>query len=710
MAGRVVGRHAPLLSAAVALICVATTWSQFLPDLPPEIQAKIVSELPRPDLIRAASVSKTWRAVLQQLLHRSIVMNLDKVTSDSDVARLVAMVNRMRADDRRRLGAAFDSLRPCPKTKLLARVVKALTRCSMSAAKAKSIIRLLRRIGIPSSVLAGVFLKKGVIVSHAVSSRRTKSLWKSFLASVPAGDPTRQQLSRVAAWPSIPDGTPFSEAESTMFESWSLADDDRRKFLILHGFDCNTLVPRLRPVDFGHLFRRFGFLPDARVMLLELSLEARVAVVDALVKYGAPVASVAAYLPFSDMIHSSCDTTLRYARRYHPFTHFDYLSQDLILLVLRKCPDQVSGELLPLIVTSNQFKGKPILQHAGYFDPLDLLRRLGRMFCPGTPLLNILVDYVGVAFLGRVYGGARLPLPAVYTTHQQVYALLCRHIESLPQGVSVADTDDSGRSSLHALGDAIAITGWKPIYGNILLKLSMRTGASASPDLFAKRDHRSQTFLDIVSGNLTSLAHCIKMLAKYASTVFSKVALPANVNGRGETILHYPGFYKSGVLPPAEFVLSRPELLDVLDNEGRSVLHVAVSRSCYRAVEWYLTARPGLLFVCDGAGRSILHNIGPVDDANAVSATDVMALQFVTIPMVAAIGAVPVDSTVAKRLLLIRDRNGQTAMDVALSESSAPHHKAKHSNRQNVLPPADPVVCVSGGHLRLVSLFRSPVP
>lgn len=664
------------LLVVVALVCAgATTPPEFVSDLPPDVQSVIASLVPESALVGASAVSRAWRSVLKPLLYQCMIRNMHRVASDGDAGRLTRLVGRMSDDDRRLLGAAFGALKPCTKISQVRAILSAVATRSVSATRAKAVVQLLPRIGVPSRVLVGAFMQAEFI--YAWHARRMRCLWAAVLDTIPVDDPIRGTLSLNAMW-TLPPGSPFKEALQADVETWVAADDARRTSLILHGFDCNKLLPELSAKDVGRLHERFGFVPDANDVW-SLPTTKRIAVADEFVKRGVPMATVTQYADFQELIDTDCEAALRFARRYHPRTDLGPGADGLVQMILRQCPERISKMLLPLVVAGDRFNDMQIVGDSLTTLPLrllGLLLQLGRMFSPATPTMNILIEYLGVARLGRVpdcdCDRARLPLPALFADFHPMLLLLRVYLRNIPPGVSVLEADAGGRTSLHALGDVIARTGWTSGYGEILEIILVLAGAEASSGFIARQDHRSRTFLDIVGGNLDDLVECLKSLAgverAHRLDLFSKVALPAVVSDRGRTVLHHPDLYCNGHLPPQQFVLSRPELLDVLDNDGHTVVHLAVANACYQAAEWYLAIRPDLLFVPDGAGQTVLHRIGPTPNA---------------IPMVLVLGSQPMDPATAMHFLSQRDHAGKTAMEVALSkDDSEAHHKASlHMNR-----------------------------
>lgn len=672
-----VARCVCLLLTVGALADVATSFTQFLPGLPAEAQNRIVSLLPDRARVSASSVSKGWRAVLKPWLYRSVLVKLPNIASDDDAVRWVRMLEGMSDHDTSLVATAFHALQPCPKFDIISAVLKALAQPSVHVKRSKAIIQILHCIGIPSHVLVAACLRLRLL--HLRTNSRAESLWKSVISCTPMHDPVRRALPVVGVWTSRTlntlKGTPYGYAMEATIETWNSADDAQRESLILYGLDCHRLMDSLPSRDIVRLYRRFGFLPSGYVAATFVDLQTRLEVVAELTKdVSAPMFVVVRFLEFHDLIRLSPETALRFARRFHPLTGLSPLPDDIVQAVLTTCPDHISKQILPLIVTSAPFhKHMKISSDPASSIPehVSLLVRLTGMFRPRTPILNVILDYLAITIPVRGACShrrqmARLPLAARFSDTHVMMGMFDLYVNNIPAGAPVMDTDSDGRTSLHALADVIESTGWYPGYHRMLTGLVLSAGPERAADFVAQEDGRSRTFLDIVAGGaLDDLVKCIEALTTLDQhwDLFARVALPTSTNQFGQTVLHYPAFYASASGLSRELVLRRPELLGVRDRYGRSVLHVAVASSCYQAVAWYLSARPELLFVVDHADATVLHDVGP-------SRTSIL--------MVSALMSVPMTAAAAMHLLTVRDRHGRTAVDAALGKGDlGRHHKVR---------------------------------
>ncbi|XXQ36759.1 Uncharacterized protein PBTT_07776 [Plasmodiophora brassicae] len=661
------------------LALLSTSSAQVLQGLPADVEGAICRQyLPERDLVSVSAVSRSWRDAFRASVFQIMLPKLPKFDTDDQASSLVGVLNGMRDEDLHSLRAALDALKLCPKIDVLATILRALGEGCIRVKTCKAAIQTLyRRVAIQPIFLVAAFFRaqSRKMGTHA----RVQCLGRSVVAQIPLDDPIRQRLPRLENVKDLLADPLYAEAREVTWEMWVLADDAKKESLILHGIDYSMLMRALPAMEIVRLYRQFGLVPDEEEMrLIPWSTRLDIAVQLIQLDDDVPPTIPLRFMNFRDLVQFRCGAALTFAQRFHHLTTAPRLPDDIVNTVLRCCPDDVTKQLLPLIVTNHLLPHNMMISSRFFAisDHFELFTRLRNVFFPGTPLLNAIIDYVGASIsvlrnLNRLRRllMTRLPLQARFQS-LVVMLRLFEYVVSSSNPVTFPwESDSLGRTSLHALAEVMISTGWSISYNTIfqrILEVSVNLrGSRAAAKFLCQKDHQARTFLDIAvrsSNDFVKLfaAHHTPIPDREFKVLFTWLTLPSAVNRLGQTVLHHTLFYLY-CLPrmPREFVLSRPELLDTRDNDGQSVLHVAVSSSCHEAVEWFVGARPNLTLAVDGSGRSVLHDIG----------SNCGSQQFLS-----ALLCVPISSNDALRLVTLRDHNGRTALDVALSKGEAGRH------------------------------------
>lgn len=659
------------------LALLSTSSAQVLQVLPADLEGVIFRQYLRDsDLVNASAVSRSWRDAYRASVFQFMLPNLPNVETDDEFRLLIRMLNGMRDEDLRSLRAAFGALKLCEKLETLATVLRALGKgCIQVKTTRAAIHTLFRRVAIPLIELVAAFLRTQS--RDLGTSARVQCIGKTIVAEIPSDDPIRQRLPRLEDVKDLLADPLYAEACQATRDTWVHADDAKKESLILHGIDYSMLMRTLPAMEIVRLYQRFGFIPDeGEIRLIGWSTRRDIAV--HLIQHDdVPPTIPLRFMNFRDLVQFRCGAALTFVKRFHPLADLPRLPANIVDTVLRSCPDDVTKQLLPLIVTNHLLPHNMVISRRPTIPShLDLMIRLKDMFCPGTPLLNVIIYYVGASIFPVQRGlhprrslMTRLPLQARFQT-LDVMVQLCQHVlASNPPVAPPWESDSLGRTSLHALADVLVLTGWhdkyKQMFWWILAHSAKRHGIVGAVNFLCQKVLQAKTFLDIAVQTSDDFVVLFAFPCTYAplgdlSAMFTMLTLPAAVNRLGQTVLHHPNFYHfCHHWMPREYVLSRPALLDTRDNNGRSVLHVAVSSSCHEAVQMFVRARPDLRFAIDGFGRSVLHDIGPNSRSK----------QFIS-----ALLSAPMSTADALRLVNLPDRDGRTALDVALSKGESERH------------------------------------